>query len=33
MARIFAAGSYEGSFKGELQAFRTIVESELPSPV
>ena len=33
MGRIFAAGSYEGSFKGELEAFRTIVESELPSPV
>ena len=28
MARIFAAGSYEGSFKGELEAFRTIVEGE-----
>ena len=24
--RLFAAGSYEGSFKGELEAFRRIVE-------
>ena len=29
--RIFAAGSYEGSFKGELEAFRAIVERESPS--
>jgi uncharacterized protein YndB with AHSA1/START domain len=28
MARLFAAGSYEGSFKGELEKFRTIVERE-----
>lgn len=26
--RLFAAGSYEGSFKGELEAFRAIVERE-----
>lgn len=26
--RLFAAGSYEGSFKGELEKFRTIVERE-----
>ena len=28
MAQLFAAGSYEGSFKGELRTFRTIVERE-----
>ena len=27
--RLFAAGSYEGSFKGELETFRTIVEREV----
>jgi uncharacterized protein YndB with AHSA1/START domain len=26
--RLFAAGSYEGSFKGEIERFRTIVERE-----
>lgn len=26
--RVFAAGSFEGSFKGELEAFRRIVEAE-----
>jgi uncharacterized protein YndB with AHSA1/START domain len=26
--RLFAAGSYEGSFKGELEKFRTIAERE-----
>jgi uncharacterized protein YndB with AHSA1/START domain len=26
--RIFATGSYEGSFKGELERFRELVESE-----
>ena len=26
--RIFAAGDYKGSFKGELETFRTIVERE-----
>jgi uncharacterized protein YndB with AHSA1/START domain len=26
--RLFAAGSYEGSFKGELETFRTIAERE-----
>ena len=30
--RLFAAGSYEGSFKGELEKFRTIVERESRSP-
>lgn len=29
--RLFAAGSYDGSFKGELEAFRTIVEREAQS--
>ena len=29
--RLFAAGSYEGSFRGELETFRTIVERESPS--
>jgi uncharacterized protein YndB with AHSA1/START domain len=28
MARLFAAGSYEGSFRGELETFRTIAERE-----
>jgi uncharacterized protein YndB with AHSA1/START domain len=28
--RLFAAGSYEGSFKGELEKFRSIVEREVP---
>jgi uncharacterized protein YndB with AHSA1/START domain len=27
-ARVFAAGSYKGSFRGELEAFREIVERE-----
>ena len=27
--RLFAAGSYEGSFKGELETFRGIVEREV----
>lgn len=27
-ARLFASGSYKGSFRGELEAFRTIVERE-----
>ena len=27
--RLFAAGSYEGSFKGELERFRSIVEREV----
>jgi uncharacterized protein YndB with AHSA1/START domain len=27
-SRIFASGSYEGSFKGELEKFRAIVERE-----
>ncbi len=30
--RIFAAGSYEGSFKGELEAFRKIVERDNTAP-
>lgn len=29
MARIFAFGSYEGSFRGELEAFRTLVERDV----
>ena len=29
--RLFSAGSYEGSFKGELEKFRTIVQRESPS--
>ncbi|MGP0222293.1 SRPBCC family protein [Paenarthrobacter sp. NCHU4564] len=29
-ARIFAAGSYRGSFKGELETFRRLVERENP---
>ena len=29
--RLFAAGSYEGSFKGELETFRTIAERESAS--
>jgi uncharacterized protein YndB with AHSA1/START domain len=29
-ARLFATGSYEGSFKGELDAFRRIAEQETP---
>ena len=28
MARIFATGSYKGSFRGELEAFRQIAERE-----
>ncbi|HET7496071.1 MAG TPA: SRPBCC family protein [Candidatus Limnocylindrales bacterium] len=28
MARIFASGSYQGSFRGELEAFARIVEGE-----
>lgn len=28
MGRLFAAGSYEGSFRGELEAFRRIVDRE-----
>jgi uncharacterized protein YndB with AHSA1/START domain len=28
--RLFASGSYEGSFKGELETFRAIVEREEP---
>lgn len=32
MARIFAAGSYKGSFRGELEAFARIAEREA-SPV
>ena len=31
-ARIFATGSYKGSFRGELQAFRQISEREAASP-
>jgi hypothetical protein len=27
-ARLFATGSYAGSFRGELEAFRRIVERE-----
>jgi uncharacterized protein YndB with AHSA1/START domain len=27
-ARVFATGSYKGSFRGELEAFRTIAERE-----
>ena len=30
--RLFAAGSYEGSFKGELETFRKIVEREVGPP-
>jgi uncharacterized protein YndB with AHSA1/START domain len=30
-SRIFAAGSYKGSFQGELEEFRRIVERERPS--
>ena len=30
--RLFAAGSYEGSFKGELETFRKIVEREVKRP-
>jgi hypothetical protein len=28
VARIFATGSYRGSFRGELEAFRNLVERE-----
>ena len=31
-ARLFAAGSYKGSFRGELEAFRKLVERENPEP-
>ena len=31
--RLFAAGSYEGSFKGELETFRAIAEREHAAPV
>jgi uncharacterized protein YndB with AHSA1/START domain len=31
--RLFAAGSYEGSFKGELEQFRSIVEREVQAPL
>jgi uncharacterized protein YndB with AHSA1/START domain len=30
--RLFASGSYEGSFKGELETFRTIAERESAPP-
>ena len=30
--RLFAAGSYKGSFQGELEAFRRIVEREAREP-
>ncbi|MCT9870426.1 SRPBCC family protein [Paenarthrobacter aurescens] len=30
MGRIFAMGSYRGSFQGELETFRQLVESETP---
>jgi hypothetical protein len=28
VARVFASGSYRGSFRGELDSFRKICESE-----
>jgi uncharacterized protein YndB with AHSA1/START domain len=31
-ARIFATGSYEGSFRGELEAFRRLVERDDAAP-
>jgi uncharacterized protein YndB with AHSA1/START domain len=31
-ARIFASGSYQGSFKGELEHFRRIAEAEAAEP-
>ncbi|WP_311211547.1 MULTISPECIES: SRPBCC domain-containing protein [unclassified Arthrobacter] len=31
-ARLFAMGSYKGSFKGELEAFRQLVERDNPGP-
>jgi hypothetical protein len=31
-ARIFAAGSYKGSFRGELEAFRRLAEREVRLP-
>ena len=31
-ARIFATGSYRGSFRGELEAFRQLVEREASGP-
>ena len=31
MGRVFATGSYEGSFKGELETFRAIAERESES--
>ncbi|MFJ4170979.1 SRPBCC domain-containing protein [Paenarthrobacter sp. NPDC089714] len=30
--RLFATGSYKGSFKGELEVFRRLVERETPEP-
>ncbi|MFI2565217.1 SRPBCC domain-containing protein [Paenarthrobacter sp. NPDC018779] len=30
--RLFATGSYKGSFKGELEVFRALVERETPEP-
>ncbi|MFF1829144.1 SRPBCC domain-containing protein [Paenarthrobacter sp. NPDC058040] len=30
--RLFAMGSYKGSFKGELEVFRELVERETPKP-
>ncbi len=32
MARIFASGSYKGSFRGELESFRRICEIEAHAP-
>ncbi|MEO6350947.1 MAG: SRPBCC family protein [Candidatus Limnocylindrales bacterium] len=32
-ARIFASGSYKGSFRGELETFKNICEREAASPV
>lgn len=31
MARMFASGSYEGSFRGELEAFRKLAERDVAS--
>jgi hypothetical protein len=31
MARIFALGSYKGSFRGELKSFARLAEREAPS--
>jgi hypothetical protein len=33
MARLFAAGSYRGSFRGELEAFARLAEQEAPPDV